>query len=366
MLHKGVVLRVMRNTAYLGNTLLKDAIEGLRSRLPDGWRLTPSKPTRWRAFQADAQLTVRGPDGTSAVLLVEVKRRVSPRQAAEAAAELAGAAREGQAAGALLISDYLSELSRKRLRTASVNYLDLTGNAWIALERPGLLIETRGSDQDPSPPRRGVRSLKGAKAARIVRALCDTRPPIRVRELARLSGSNPGYVSRILDLLVTEDLIQRGQAGQIAQTDWQDLIRRWSRDYSVTRTNRAVPCLAPRGVDAVTDRLRTFKRTYALTGSLAVPTEASVAAGRLATCYVDDPEQAAGVLDVRPAEAGANVLLLEPFDRVVYDRVRTEDGLVKVALSQCAVDLLTGGGRGPAEADALLAWMAENEDAWRS
>jgi hypothetical protein len=119
-------------------------------------------------------------------------------------------------------------------------------------------------------------------------------------------------------------------------------------------------------VDAVTDRLRTFKRTYALTGSLAVPTEASVAAGRLATCYVHDPEQAAGVLDVRPAEAGANVLLLEPFDRVVYDRVRTEDGLVKVALSQCAVDLLTGGGRGPAEADALLAWMAENEDAWRS
>jgi len=366
MLHKGVVLRVMSNTTYLGNTLLNQAVEGLRSRLPDGWQLTASKSTRARVFQADARLTVRGPDDTSAVLLVEIKRRVSPRQAAEMATKLADAAQESRVAGVLLLSDYLSELSRKRLRAAGVNYIDLTGNAWIALERPGLLIETQGSDQDPSPPRRGIRSLKGAKAARIVRALCDNRPPLGVRELARLTGSNPGYVSRIIDLLVSEDLIQRGQSGQIAETSWQDLIRRWSQDYSLTRTNRVVPFLAPRGVNAFTERLLTFNKVYALTGSLAVPVEALVAAGRLATCYVDDLEQAAGILEVRPAEAGANVLLLEPFDRVVYGRARTEDGLVKVAVSQCAVDLLTGGGRGPTEADALLAWMATNEDAWRS
>jgi len=291
---------------------------------------------------------------------------VSPRQAAEAASRLARAAQEAQAAGSLLISNYLSELSRKRLRAAGVNYLDLTGNAWIALERPGLMIETHGADEDPSPPRRGIRSLKGIKAARIVRALCDTRPPIGVRELARLTGSNPGYVSRVLDFLVLEDLIQRDPTGRVAETKWQDLIRRWSRDYSLTRTNRAVPCLASRGLAPVIDRLRRYKRIYALTGSLAVPREASVAAGRLLECYVDDLQQAAGILDVRPAELGANVLLLEPFDRVVYDRVREEDGLVKVAPSQCAVDLLTGGGRGPAEADALLAWMSANEDAWRS
>ena len=40
-----------------------------------------------------------------------------------------------------------------------------------------------------------------------------------------------------------------------------------------------------------------------------------------------------------------------------------EDG---AALSQAAVDLLTGPGRGPAEADELIRWMREHEDAWRS
>lgn len=249
---------------------------------------------------------------------------------------------------------------------ANVNYYDLTGNAWITIKRPGLLIETQGSDRDPSPPRRGVRSLKGTKAARIVRELCDTRPPIGVRELARLTGSNPGHVSRVVSFLASEDLIRREEAGEIVETNWQDLIRRWSQDYSVIRTNRAVPYLVPRGLSFVMERLRTYGKRYALTGNTAVPAEALIASGRLVTCYVDEMERAAGILDARPAETGANVLLLEPFDQVVYNRARIEDGLIKVALSQCTVDLLTGGGRGPSEADALLEWMARNEDAWRS
>jgi hypothetical protein len=360
------MLRVMRNITYFSNTLLNQAVESLRSLLPNGWRLTLSKLPRGRAFQADALLTIRGPDGTSAVLIVEVKQRASPRQAADAASRLVEVAKEAEATGALLISNYLSELSRKRLRTAGVNYFDLTGNAWITIQQPGLLIEVQGSDQDPSPPRRGIRSLKGAKAARIVRGLCDVCPPIGVRELARLTESNPGYVSRVLDLLNSEDLIRRGENGQVVETNWQDLIRRWSRDYSITGTNRAVPCLAPRGLTAVVDHLRTYKKKYALTGSLAVPAEASIAVGRLLSCYVNDLDQAAEHLEVRSTDTGANVLLIEPFDSVVYDRIRAEDGLVMVALSQCAVDLLTAGGRGPAEAEALLVWMAENEDAWRS
>src|SRR3989304_9617031 len=106
----------MRNTAYLGNTWFSEAIEGLRSRLPDGWRLTLSKPARARAFQADAQLTVRGSDGAKAVLLVKVKRRVSPRQAADAAAELARTAREGQGGGGPPVSGLGSGVSPQRDR----------------------------------------------------------------------------------------------------------------------------------------------------------------------------------------------------------------------------------------------------------
>jgi hypothetical protein len=60
------------------------------------------------------------------------------------------------------------------------------------------------------------------------------------------------------------------------------------------------------------------------------------------------------------------VLLIEPWDELVFERTRDQDGVVAVALSQCVVDLLTGSGRDPAQADALMTWMASHEDAWRA
>lgn len=75
-------------------------------------------------------------------------------------------------------------------------------------------------------------------------------------------------------------------------------------------------------------------------------------------------DRAAG--DLRSAEIGANILLLEPFDPVAYERTRIADGLVLVAVSQCAVDRLTGSGREPAQAESLMTWLAENEHAWRA
>ena len=60
-------------------------------------------------------------------------------------------------------------------------------------------------------------------------------------------------------------------------------------------------------------------------------------------------------------DAGANVLLARNAYDVVFDRTENLDGLTAVAPSQAAVDLITGPGRIPAEAEALLDWMQANE-----
>ena len=79
-----------------------------------------------------------------------------------------------------------------------------------------------------------------------------------------------------------------------------------------------------------------------------------------------DAESVAGDLGLQRAETGANVLLLAPFDPVVYERGQVIAGLRLAAASQIAADLLTSPGRGPAEADAFMAWMAAHEDDWRT
>ena len=365
MLYKSVLLRVMRNISYSDNTLITKAVEALQASLPGSWEISVETDES-RPPEVDAALIFRSPDGSAAKVLAEVKRKPTPRMATDAAVRLGKVIAEEKCDGAVFVSEYLSDLSRKRLRQAGIGYIDLTGNRWLALERPGLFIETAGAEKDPSPRDSSIRTLKGAKAARIVRALCDTFPPFGVRELARMVHADPGYTSRVLDLLYKEDLIERNEAGEVVEARWQDMIRRWSQDYSFTDSNRVWTYLAPRGLEALFTCLQSYEGLYALTGSFAVPASASIAASRSAACYVRDIEEAADYLQVRPAVSGANVLFVEPFDMLVFDRVRMDEGLVKAALSQCAVDLLTSGGRGPAEADVLLGWMKENESSWRA
>ena len=118
-------------------------------------------------------------------------------------------------------------------------------------------------------------------------------------------------------------------------------------------------------ISALPKKLAAYGKDCALTGSAAAATVAPVAPTRLVAAYVESPEAAAEQLGLRPAESGANVLLAEPYDAVVFDRTRERDGVPYAALSQVAVDLLTGPGRGPSEGQALLDWMKNNESDWR-
>ena len=86
---------------------------------------------------------------------------------------------------------------------------------------------------------------------------------------------------------------------------------------------------------------------------------------RLLVVFVDNVDRTAEELRLRPAETGANVILAEPFDSVVFERSWEKDGSTFAAPSQIVADLLTSPGRGPNEAEELLQWMGANEDAWR-
>ena len=337
-------------------------IERLRELLPEDWQVTWSEPAGPSDRRADAVLRISTPDGPEARLAVEVKARLSAQAAASVASTLASS----ELGEPIVFTPYLSPMARIRLQEAGISYLDLTGNTWVRLTRPYVLIDRQGADRDPDPPKRGLRSLKGPKAGRLVRALCDGRPPVGVRELARRTGTDPGYATRVLSLLEAEDLVTRDEGGEVVEIRWAELLRRWSLDYSVTGTNRAVRCLAPRGLADLMERLTIYRRPYALTGAAAVPPPAKVLPDRILSLYAPGIESAAEALDLRPTDAGGNAILLEPVDEFVFMGAREIDGLRVVAPSQCVVDLLTGSGREPSQAEALLNWMTENEDAWRS
>ncbi len=60
-------------------------------------------------------------------------------------------------------------------------------------------------------------------------------------------------------------------------------------------------------------------------------------------------------------------MLAQPKFDVVFERpLRTVGGVAVASPSQVVVDLMTGPGRNPNEAEELLEWMKRNEQSWRS
>ena len=105
---------------------------------------------------------------------------------------------------------------------------------------------------------------------------------------------------------------------------------------------------------------------YAMTGSVAAAAWAAYAPARSAMAYVRDINHTAAEWGLRETEVGANVLLIKPAYPVVMERtVSALDGVVVASPTQVAVDLMTGPGRAPAEAEELVDWMRRNERSWR-
>jgi hypothetical protein len=357
------------------NSLLEAAVSQLRSTLPASWKVEVGNravagqdPTR-PPTQIDALLEIQGPQGQGGVsLMVEAKRVLTPRDAERL---FSGTARRYRQLNpntpVLVVAPWLSTRTRNVLAADDINYLDLTGNVRISLQYPPLFIISKGASRDPAPMDRGKARVRGPKAGRLVRFLLDVAPPYNVSQIAAATQLAPGYTSRLLDALDSEALIERERRGQVGSVDVPGLTRRWADGYDVLKTNVASTFVAPNGPKSILEQFAqsSISPAVAVTGSFAAVRLAPVAGPALLIAYCADVESVAMQLGLLPADRGANVVLLRPYDPVIWERTTTDDGVTYVAAAQLAIDCLAGNGRMPSEGEALLSWMEEDESRWR-
>ena len=357
------------NTVSSGDDLAETVVAWLKKRLPETWTVGPSARAELDDVprgRTDAAIDVRGSNGTYVTVALQFKPTFGPRDVDRLRDGIGPLLR--RLAGnvpLLVVAPWLSQRTQERLRSERINYLDLTGNAHLELPNPTVFIQTAGLSRDPSPVPRGKARVRGPKAGRLIRILVDVRPPYGVRELAAATKLNPGYVSRLLDALDDQALIQRTQRGGVESVEVAAIVRHWAESYDVFKSNRPTMFLAPPGAARALPRLGAVPARTAVTGSFAAARRALVAAPAMLTAYADNPSAVAAALDLVPADHGANVVLLRPFDGVVWERAAREHDVTYVAVSQAAIDCLTGNGRMPAEGEALLSWMVDNEAEWR-
>lgn len=360
------------NRAIEATELIDEAVARLSAYLPPTWEVARRNqaivPNSAPPGELDATIDVRSPNGTYATFAVEAKASFLPRDVERLLPALIRQLRT--LAGnvpLLVVAPWLSNRTQEMLEQQQINYVDLTGNALIHLDNPAVYVRNVGAARNPDPEPRPPARVRGPKAARLVRLLADVRPPYGVRDIAAAAELTPGYVSRLLDTLDREALVDRSRKGEVTSVDVHALLRRWAESYDVLKTNTARRFVAPGGATTVLERLAApeVDAEVAVTGSFAAVRLAPVAGPALLLVYTEEADAVASKLDLLPADEGANVVLLRPFDRVVWDRATRENGVTYAAPSQIAVDCLTGTGRMPAEGEALLSWMEENESNWR-
>lgn len=127
-------------------------------------------------------------------------------------------------------------------------------------------------------------------------------------------------MSKLLETLDRQTLIERRPRGRIEAVDIPGLLRRFVESYDVIKNNSASTCLAPGGASETLLRLAEAPAVarIAVTGSFAMVRLAPVAAPSLLMAYCASVEQTAVELDLLPADEGANVALLTPYDPVVW------------------------------------------------
>lgn len=349
--------------------ILRRALAVLRQRLPRSWASVVTEQAELEGRRADALVEIASPDGRQASFVAEVKRSLVTRDLSGMLERMPPIAhgRSDRLWFPLVIARYLSPAVQTWLTERDVPYVDATGNMRISIDSPGLYLREVGATRDPwRGPGRPLGTLSGHPAARVVRALLDFRSPMSMSDLIKKSGASTGAAYRVVEFLEQETLVERVPRGPIDTISWRRLLLRWSKDYGFQRSNTVYRYLEPRGMPNLLDKLRNTKDIgYAVTGSLAAHQWAPYAAARLAMIHVDDPEQFALAVGLRPVDTGANVLLATGAHNVAFDRAEMIDEIMLAAPSQTAADLLTGPGRAPAEAMALLDWMEEHEDQWR-
>jgi hypothetical protein len=340
--------------AGASNPLLQDGLAVLADLLPAGFSVEISSLTRRRG-SGKTWILLRNGRGQRATCLVVLRGRVEKRDLDGLALVAAGSAHP-----VLVLARALTATARRRLPALGIGYCDLAGNARIELGAVGLGLQRDGAPTSAGRNRRGLRSLSGPMAGRVVRALVDLRPPYTLAALAEQARVEPSYVSRVLAFVDDAGWLDRRPHGRLAGVAWQPLLRRWAKDAPLDARGEICRFHCPRTVSDFLSQLARSGFLHALTGGSAYGMLVGSPVVRTAVLYVDDLDAAVAQFDLRPASVTAEIVLIKDADRAVFHRSREEAGLRYVSPSLMAADL-----DDPAAFEAALDWMAKHEAAWR-
>ncbi|MCL5960618.1 MAG: type IV toxin-antitoxin system AbiEi family antitoxin [Chloroflexi bacterium] len=301
------------------------------------------------------------------ILAVEVKTSGQPRLAREGINQLWRYREALPYDYAVLAAPYISPRTAEICSQEGVGYVDLAGNCRLSFGQ--VFIQKEGRP-NLFAEKRDLRSLYSPKAERVLRVLLlDPVMRRKMESLAEEAEVSLGQVANVKKLLADREWIRVDKDG-FWLSEPEALLAEWSENYNFRR-NQVNDYYSLKSVGEIESELNEVCRqegiNYALSGfSGAVRVAPSVRYQR-ATAYADEIERVASLLNLKRVPSGANVTLLEPYDKGVFFGVREVEDTRVVSSIQLYLDLKGFRGRGDEAADAVLEevirplWQADGQ-----
>lgn len=255
----------------------------------------------------------------------------------------------------MVAATYITPEGAKICRDDNVSYFDLAGNCRIAMG--AIYIERTGI---PNPFQKNVMAaptLYGMRGERVLRILLhDPKQAWKVLPLAAKAGVSAGTVSIIRKLLTERGWAKDTPEG-ILLTQPEGLLRDWAHIWG-RRALKVFPYFSRLGQAETEQKLADVaqqqNRRLALTGAAAAWRYAPMTRYQRTQVYWDgEPEELAQAMGFKKTESGANVHILLPRDRGVFDFQEEIDGVPVVGAVQAYLDLQRDPARGQEAAEHL-------------
>ena len=243
----------------------------------------------------------------------------------------------------LIAVPFMGTTGRERCAEYGVAWLDLSGNASISA--PGLRILIEGKPNLYKRPGRPSTPF-APRSSRIARwLLIHPTEPVTQRELARATGTDEGYTSRVVGTLEDEGLIVRNDDGAILPREPDLLLDAWLEVYNFNKHYVLRGHVAARSGEALlrqlSARLNRASVPYAATGLAAAWSLDHFAGFRTVSMYLwqEPSSDLIDALSFREDTRGANVWLIIPNDEGVFDGASIRNGIHCVHPVQAYLDL---------------------------
>lgn len=270
---------------------------------------------------------------------VQLKSSSSPGVVAAVAPQLT--AIDDPAARAVLVVPYMTPAGARTAEERRVNWIDLSGNAHLRDDRLHIWVQ---GHPNAFAKRGRPSSAFAPKSSRVARVLLlDPERWWRQKDLSERTDLDAGRVSRVVARLADDALVER-DGPLLRPRDPDLLLDAWADEYRFDRHDVITGHLTGAGIELARDTADRLQQTgidHAFTGLPVAYVLDEFARFRLVSVYVDgDPRRAADAVGLRRNERGANVQLIGPDDRGVFDGRSEAAGLPCVSRVQVYLDLL--------------------------